>query len=71
VTLALDHASLKARQRAQRDSWPQPLALRVHRALSWLERAEQEPDDHDARFFLFVTCRIGPRHRQDAGWGSA
>ena len=39
-----------------RDSFPHALSLRVHRALSWLKRAEQEPEDHDARFiFLWVA----------------
>ena len=52
----LNHKTLKTRQRETRESLPQPLSLRVHRALSWLNRAEQEPEDHDARFiFLWVA----------------
>jgi hypothetical protein len=51
----MDHASLKKRQRKERDSYPPNLALRVHRALSWLERAEQ-CEDVDARFiFLWIS----------------
>jgi hypothetical protein len=46
------HAPLKARQRALRDGFPTALALRVHRALSWLGRAEAEEDDADVRFLL-------------------
>ncbi|MEA3642645.1 MAG: HEPN domain-containing protein [Lamprobacter sp.] len=47
---------LKARQRAERDAWPEALGLRVHRALSWLNRAEQCGDDVDARFiFLWIS----------------
>lgn len=46
------HAALKARQRALRDGFPESLGLRVHRALSWLDRAEQEVEDHDTRFIL-------------------
>jgi len=64
MTLVLDHATLKARQRAQRDGWPQPLALRVHRALSWLYRAEQEPDDHDARF-IFLWLAFNAAYAQE------
>mgnify|MGYP006280689759 CR=1 FL=1 len=64
VKLALDHASLKARQRAQRHAWPQPLALRVHRALSWLYRAEQEPEDHDARF-IFLWLAFNAAYAQE------
>ncbi len=35
---------LKARQRQERDSYPENLSLRVHRALSWLQRASTEED---------------------------
>jgi hypothetical protein len=52
----LDHASLKARQRKIREGFPTSLSLRVHRALSWLGRAEQETEDQDARFiFLWIA----------------
>ncbi len=51
----MNHASLKKRQRKERDSYPVNLALRVHRALSWLERAEKS-EDVDARFiFLWIA----------------
>ena len=43
---------LKEKQRGIRDSFPLPLTLRVHRALSWLRRAEDEEDDLDVRFIL-------------------
>lgn len=46
------HDALKDKQRALRDRFPVPLALRVHRALSWLGRAEREADDADTRFIL-------------------
>lgn len=49
---ALLHASLKEKQRRMRDGFPMPLTLRVHRALSWLGRAEEEPEDGDVRFIL-------------------
>ncbi|MGA9574489.1 MAG: hypothetical protein WBS20_11140 [Lysobacterales bacterium] len=52
----LDHQSLKNRHREIRDRFPHSLSLRVHRALSWLKRAEQEVQDYDARFiFLWVA----------------
>jgi Apea-like HEPN len=51
----MNYASLKKRQRQERDSYPTNLALRVHRALSWLERAEH-CEDVDARFiFLWIA----------------
>jgi hypothetical protein len=50
------HPQLKARQRAERDGHPPNLALRVHRALSWLGRAEGANDDPDGRFlFLWIA----------------
>lgn len=53
--MAISHSDLKPRQRAERDDWPEFLALRVHRALSWLNRAEQCEDD-DGRFvFLWIA----------------
>lgn len=49
---ALSHAALKDKQRRLRDGFPMPLTLRVHRALSWLGRAEREAGDTDTRFIL-------------------
>ena len=51
-------ASLKARHRKTRDGFSQDLSLRVHRALSWLERAEMEVqrDDQDAAFIFARGC---------------
>ena len=54
----MKHERLKARQRAERGAHPPNLALRVHRALSWLHRAEQlaAADDVDGQFvFLWVA----------------
>ena len=52
----MDHETLKKRQRVIRDGFPLSLGLRVHRALSWLGRAEKEMDDQDARFvFLWIA----------------
>ena len=50
---ALDFERLKSRQRAIRDGFPTHLALRVHRALSWLQRAELAGEDLDAAFIFY------------------
>jgi hypothetical protein len=47
VTTSLE---LKERHRQVRDGQPEALRLRIHRALSWLLRAERETGDDDARF---------------------
>ena len=44
--------NLKKKQRELRESFPTPLALRTHRALSWLRRAEESHKDLDVRFIL-------------------
>lgn len=47
--------SLKQRHRQERDSQHPNLRLRMHRALSWLDRTEQA-DDLDGRFiFLWIA----------------
>lgn len=52
----LDHAALKAKQRAIRDGFPETMGLRVHRAISWIGRAETCGDDDDGRFiFLWIA----------------
>lgn len=45
-------AELKDRHRQIREQEPDALRLRIHRALSWLIRSEQEHDDPDLRFVL-------------------
>ena len=52
----MSYDELKKRHRAERDAYPQATSLRVHRALSWLDRAEQSEGDPDARFiFLWIA----------------
>jgi hypothetical protein len=50
----MNYARLKERHRAERDGYPANLSLRVHRALSWLDRAEQlgVQGDTDGQFIL-------------------
>jgi hypothetical protein len=51
----MDHQALKTRHRLERESHHPNLTLRVHRPLSWLNRAEQA-DDIDGRFiFLWIA----------------
>ena len=50
----MNFEQLKTRHRAERGPWHPNLSLRVHRALSWLHRAEQlaGQDDVDGQFVL-------------------
>jgi hypothetical protein len=54
----MEYQRLKERQRIERHAWPENLGLRVHRALSWLHRAEQlaSGGDVDGEFiFLWIA----------------
>lgn len=52
---AVPAATLKTRQRQEREHYSEALGLRIHRAISWLGRAEQ-CDDLDGRFvFLWIS----------------
>lgn len=47
---------LKQAHRERRVTQPEELRVRIHRAISWLERAELETADTDARFiFLWIS----------------
>lgn len=52
VATPLNFTVLKTKQRALRENFPDAMALRVHRAISWLGRSEAEGDDADVRFIL-------------------
>jgi hypothetical protein len=52
----LSFKELKDKQRKLRDGFPTNLGLRVHRSLSWIQRAELSNDDPDAHFiFLWIA----------------
>lgn len=59
---------LKQYQRAHRESFPDNLGLRVHRSLSWLQRAEQTKDDVDGKF-IFLWIAFNAAYANDVGRG--
>jgi hypothetical protein len=64
--MMLSHKILKERQRKERADHPEGLALRVHRALSWLDRSEQ-CSDIDGRFiFLWIAFNAAYAQNFDA-----
>lgn len=63
----LSFETLKAKQRLLRDGFPPELGLRVHRAISWLHRAEMAQDDLDAAF-IFYWIAFNAAYAQDGGW---
>ena len=55
--------TLKARLKDAGDEVPEATRIRLHRAISWLKRAEQEDRDHDARFiFLWIAFNAAYAH---------
>ena len=50
------YKELKLKHRNLRDQFPESLSVRVHRALSWLDRSEMETEDFDSKFiFLWIS----------------
>jgi len=55
--------ALKARLKSHEAALPEPTRIRLHRAISWFRRAEQEDKDHDARFiFLWIAFNAAYAH---------
>lgn len=49
----LTFQDLKDKQREIREGFPDGFALRIHRAISWVGRAEKDGDDLDAAFLFY------------------
>ena len=57
---------LRERERAARETFENALSLRVHRAISWLARAERESDDPDASvIFYWISFNAAYARVQD------
>jgi Apea-like HEPN len=61
----MEYQALKTRQRLERHAHPPNLALRVHRALSWLNRAEQLAEDRDDGHFIFLWIAFNAAYATD------
>lgn len=48
----LTFTELKEKERRRRDGFPETMGLRVHRAISWIGRAQKESEDPDAAFLF-------------------
>lgn len=60
----MDFTSLKQKQRTTRDAFSESLALRVHRSLSWLAKAEMCDHDLDSEF-IFLWIAFNAAYAQD------
>ena len=52
--MPLTHAILKTKQRELRAGFPETMGLRVHRSISWIDRAEDATDDDGRFIFLWI-----------------
>jgi hypothetical protein len=59
-------SALKNQLRALGESMPEPTRIRVHRAISWLARADAEKDDPDAKF-LFLWIAFNAAYAREFG----
>lgn len=66
----MDSTALKEVHRQIRDAQPDSTRVRLHRAISWLNRAEQEDEDTDARF-LFLWIALNAAYAQEFGFENA
>ena len=66
VPNGLDFKSLKDKHRKLRDGFPDNVSLRIHRSLSWIERAAPRAGDDDAAF-LFYWIAFNAAYAVDAG----
>jgi len=64
----MDFSVLKTKQREIRDAFPNDLGLRVHRAISWLNCAEQADENPDARF-IFYWIAFNAAYAEQRGEG--
>ena len=62
------YPSLKEKHREIRDKLPQNLSLRIHRALSWLNCAEQREDDDSKFIFLWISFNAAYAHEIENRW---
>lgn len=60
--------ALKSRHREIRDDQPEHLRVRIHRALSWLERSELESEDPDIQFIL-LWVSLNAAYAREFGLG--
>ena len=61
---ALTHEDLREEWERIENRLPERLGLRVHRALSWVERAEREQDDDPDAAFIFYWIAFNATYAQ-------
>jgi len=60
--------ALKAKFKVHFERYPDSSRVRLHRAISWLRRAEQEADELDAQF-IFLWIAFNAAYAKEVGFG--
>lgn len=63
----MQYEALKERHRSLRDGFPGNLNLRIHRALSWIKRAEMAEDEDGQFIFLWIAFNAAYATEIDEG----
>ena len=50
---SLNFSLLKEIHRLKRENYTDEFSIRIHRSLSWIDRAEKKDEDIDARFIFY------------------
>ncbi len=66
----MTYEALHTQWEKSREQLPEGLQLRIHRALSWIERSEQEAEDDDAAFIFYWIAfnAVYAEDRQETEW---
>ncbi|QBZ84183.1 hypothetical protein GHNINEIG_02258 [Hydrogenovibrio crunogenus] len=62
----MDYIALKQKHKSLFESLSEPNNIRIHRALKWLERSEQETEDDDAKF-IFLWIAFNAAYAEELG----
>jgi hypothetical protein len=65
-TNTVDYAQLKLKHKTQQETLSETTNIRLHRALKWLARSEQETDDDDAQF-IFLWIAFNAAYAEELG----
>lgn len=63
-------SALKTKLKSEADRYSEPQRVRLHRAISWLVRAESEPGDADAQF-IFLWIAFNAAYAKEIGFADS
>lgn len=70
ISMATTVDALKEKLKSDAERYSEPQRVRMHRAISWLGRAQAEADDADAQF-LFLWIAFNAAYAKEIGFGES